>query len=329
MKRTFIAALLLFSLVPLATGPQAFAQVNRVQADDTLPTSPVRQTSFDRQQTGNDVTYSVGLIDHDDRAQRLTFGIPRSAIESARASQRPYSRAELNQRVEAAVRAAAASEQNVGVTFQRVGEELRYVAQAPNAGVLNAVMPRLDAARVKATEDYLSELMLKDQGGRLLRDYKAAVDRYAQSLHQLAAAIASAAGPDDRAKLSLALAFFQAIPYDPQMGRFAGGSNDFEAPPVVVDGNRGDSDSKAAALAAVLRLLMPNYATAVIELNGRSLLGINMVPDATDYAVTTDNRRWVVMEPAGPVGLRPGMIYLESRVALDARRIERVVPVTP
>ena len=80
---------------------------------------------------------------------------------------------------------------------------------------------------------------------------------------------------EERGRIALALGFFQEIPYATLDDKQRQGG-DFLPASALLAQNRGDCDSKAVALAAVLRNFTRFRKLAVVTMPGHAILGVEM-----------------------------------------------------
>jgi hypothetical protein len=178
-------------------------------------------------------------------------------------------------------------------------------------------------------EVYRDLSYLRDPEMDLLRvDYRRVARQAARRLSPLAEAIGQRAGADARDRLAYALAFLQTIPYDRLTGRDAADGTGFATPVEMLHLNRGDCDSKATALAALMRRLAPEVRTALILLPGHAVLAADIPSRPGDRVLKLRGERFVLMEPAGPAVVPVGQIAPDSRDALDRGEIQSVVWMT-
>jgi len=185
------------------------------------------------------------------------------------------------------------------------------------------------AKRVRA--EVLSELKyVRDPGlgSRLRPDYAGLAQAQADLLRPLAAEIETRADGGVRARVALALAFLQTIPYDELQARGAADGTGFAVPAQLLHLNRGDCDSKATALAALMKHLAPDVRTAVVLLPGHAVLAADLPLQPGDRALELDGERLLLMEPAGPAVFRPGRVSPDSRQRIDAGEVLSVVWMT-
>jgi len=160
-------------------------------------------------------------------------------------------------------------------------------------------------------------------GGRLRPDYAALAHRDRAAVAPLARAIGAAAGPDRQARLALALTFVQSLPYDDTPAR--GGSEAFLPPLAVLAENRGDCDSKATLLAALLAELLPERAAALLLLSDHAVLALPAEAGEEAVALTVAGRAYLALEAAGPGLLPPGRLGGRSRAGLAADGVLAVI----
>jgi hypothetical protein len=134
------------------------------------------------------------------------------------------------------------------------------------------------------------------------------------------ALVASAGDADERGRLALALSFFQAIPYDELRDRVRNGGYDFAPPPTLLDINRGDCDSKAVALACVLRAVMPARLSAMATMPGHAILAVDVPWREGDAWVRRNGRVYIALEAAGPAMAPVGRVSPQTARYLDDQR---------
>lgn len=189
----------------------------------------------------------------------------------------------------------------------------------------------LDAYARRVRDSVLGELnYVRDPalGGLLRPDYAGLARAQADLLRPLSKAVVRSARASVRDRVALALAFVQTIPYDALELRGARGGTGFAVPAELLHLNRGDCDSKATALAAVMRTLVPGVRTAVVLLPGHAVLAADLPRAPGDRTIALDGRRFVLMEPAGPAVLPLGRVGPDSRRLLDSGDGRSVVWIT-
>jgi transglutaminase-like putative cysteine protease len=168
-----------------------------------------------------------------------------------------------------------------------------------------------------------------DLGGLIRPDYAALAKRQADLLRPMARAVAEAAGTrNTRRQVALALALMQEIPYDELRTRGATDGTGFAVPAELLHVNQGDCDSKATALASLMRTLAPGTATAIVLLPGHAVLAADLPPQPGDRTLQLDGERFVLMEPAGPARIPLGQISDTSRQLLSEQGIDSLVWIT-
>lgn len=137
--------------------------------------------------------------------------------------------------------------------------------------------------------------------GDLLRpNYRRIARDAAPILKPVAEAITEQAGLDARAQTALALTFLQSIPYDRLTDRDVTDGTGFAVPGEMLAINLGDCDSKATALAGLMRHFAPEVDTAMILLPGHAVLAAELPPLKLDKTIELRGKTFVLMEPAGP-----------------------------
>ena len=201
------------------------------------------------------------------------------------------------------------------------------IAQA-NRRILAREQRKLDRATRKTRESVYRELhYLRDPGlDNILRvDYRGIARTAAPRLKPLAAAIGETAGSGARDRLALALALVQTIPYDRLETRDVTEGVGFATPVEMLHLNRGDCDTKATALAALLHTLAPELSVAMVLLPGHAVLAVDLPPQPGEHSVTLRGRAFVTMEPAGPAVMPLGQLGNDSAQAIAEDKVQGVV----
>jgi hypothetical protein len=127
---------------------------------------------------------------------------------------------------------------------------------------------------------------------------------------------------DDRDRIALALGFFQQIPYAVLEDKQRRGG-DFLPGPALLAQNRGDCDSKAVALAAVLRDFTRWRKLVVVTMPGHAILAVDLPAQEGDWIVRSGGRLYVALEAAGPAMAQIGKVgNVTAKYLRDAREIE-------
>ncbi|MBK1696099.1 hypothetical protein [Rhodovibrio salinarum] len=222
-----------------------------------------------------------------------------------------------------------------GVTqaqVERTGRRLKQQIRRASARLKQQQRRDLRAYAEGVRDELLAKLnYVRDPNlGNLIRpDYAALARGQAGLLQPMARAIARAAGSrDPRRRIDLALALMQQIPYDELRVRGATDGTGFAVPAELLHVNRGDCDSKATALAALMRTLSPEIATAIVLLPGHAVLAADLPVRPGDRTLELDGRTFVLMEPAGPLRLPVGRIAQGSHDLLRKQGVASLVWIT-
>ncbi len=284
-----------------------------------------RQLSFERRRGGAQTQYRVRWLDHDQRERDISFALAAAEIDQAARLFREFSLEAMRDHLEAAMRQTAAGWAEVTLQIERrpmavdtMGISYRLLGPPPLLGEAGRqIKDTIEQGRARYTSAYLRRV----DGSTISVDYVAATRRYVRALWPLAQALLALAGnADERARLALALSFFQAIPYDELTDRVRNGGYDFAPPPTLVDLNRGDCDSKAVALACVLRAVMPGRHSVMATMPRHAILAVDVPWREGDAWVRRDGRVFVAVEAAGPAMAPVGRVAPQTARFLDGQQ---------
>jgi hypothetical protein len=290
------------------------------------PGAEAQQLDFKRAVRGGDELLSYRWRDAGRHERQLSFTLTREAIRAAEASFAEYSLDAMWKVVERDLREEVARVGDARIDIHRTADGLRWTVETRDQAALAELQRRLDERVAKSKRDYVRRYQRHVIGERRIEvDFAAATRALQGPLQAVATALGHVPGvPDDeRARIQLALGFFQEIPYVTLGDRKRQGG-DFLPAPALLAQNRGDCDSKAVALAAVLRAFTRLRKLAVVTMPGHALLAVEMPSQPGDTTIRQGGRVYVALEPAGPAMLPVGRVGPTSAKHLTgaARDIE-------
>jgi hypothetical protein len=301
--------LLLAGLAALASGAQA------------------QQLDFKRISRSGDELLSYRWRDSERREHNLAFTLTRQAIKEAEASFAEFSLEGMWRIVERDLREEVERFGNGGrIDIRRVSDGLRWTLEARDQSALERLTRRVEERLVRSKQDYLTRHLRRMAGERrILVDFAAATTALQNPLRAVAKALGDLPNVpnEDRARVAVALGFFQEIPYAMLEDKRRQGG-DFLSAPALLAQNRGDCDSKAVALAAVLRTFTRFRKLAVVTMPGHAILAVEMPAQPGDTTIRQGGRLYVALEPAGPALAPIGQVstYSAKYLAGLARDIE-------
>jgi hypothetical protein len=191
---------------------------------------------------------------------------------------------------------------------------------------LDQLTRKVEARLRKSQHDYLARHLRKMVGERrIVVDFAAATSAQQGPLRAVAKALGDMpdVSSEDRGRVQLALSFFQEIPYAVLDDKQRQGGDFLPAPALLAE-NRGDCDSKAVALAAVLRTFTRFRKLAVVTMPGHAILAVEMPAEPGDATIRQGGRQYVALEPAGPALAPIGKVgpHTAKYLAGLAREIE-------
>ncbi len=253
-----------------------------------------------------------------------TFSLSREAVRQAEGSFREFSVDAMWRVIETDMRGEiAVSSQGARVDLRRSGNRMDWNIEGRDQATVDGLNRRL-VERLKVSQDaFLARhLRRKVDERRIMVDFAAAVHTLQEPMRAAAWALGEdRIGITDRARVAHALAFFQAIPYavldDP-----ARQGGDFLPAPALLSQNRGDCDSKAVALAALLRTFVPARKLAVVTMPGHAILAVDLPAEPGERTIQVGGRAMVVLEAAGPVLIPIGQVDANTERLLGSRDVE-------
>lgn len=285
-----------------------------------------QQLDFRRVSRSGEESLTYRWRDLEKREHGTAFTLTRRDIGDAETSFREFSLGGMWVEIEANLREETAAFGNgARIEIRRQRNRLSWTVAARDAASQDALLRRLSDRFDRAQKAYLARhLRQRLDEGRILVDFAAATKMLQEPMRGVARALGAATGvaDDDRARVALALAFFQQIPYA-ALGDGDARGNDFLPGPALLAQNRGDCDSKAVALAAVLRTYAPWRKLAVVSMPGHAVLGVDLPALPGEQTVRAQARQYVIMEVSGPLLSPIGNVDRRTAKYLaDPRQIE-------
>lgn len=244
----------------------------------------------------------------------VTFSLPVSALEADLALSGEHPMDALVQARASAVRAWALGRPDLRVEVEVAGNKLKYSVAGPEGGAVRAMETAQrvsEAARARFLETHGYE----DANGLIRPAHARLIGQYAAALAPVAAALARPAD-DPGTFAARALTFVQTIPYE----RRSEGGDTYRRPLAILDGDRGDCDSKAVLYLSLMRVQFPEMVTALLYIPNHLYVGLEL-PGAGDR-VEIGGRSFLLAEPAGPGLLKLGELDdRHERAAIIGARV--------
>jgi hypothetical protein len=285
-----------------------------------------QQLDFGRISRSGDELLTFRWRDLDRREHTTAFTLTKQAIQDSEASFAEFSMDSLWRLLERELSDEVARfGKGAKIEFQRTSNGLTSKTSTPGNEQADILSKRLADRSEKVQKAYLAQhLRRRVDDRRVMVDFSAAT----QALQGPMRAVARALGDtpdvanDDRARVKLALAFFQEIPYALLEDKKRDGG-DFLPAPALLAQNRGDCDSKAVALAAVLRTYAPWRKLAVVTMPGHAILAVDLPAQPGELTVRSQARQYVALEVAGPAMAPIGAVGPKTAKYLgEGREIE-------
>ena len=284
-----------------------------------------QQVDFSKVSRGGSDQLSWRWRGNDGRDLATSFTLSKEAIGEAEASFRDFSMDTMWRQLEADLRGDIDRlGQGMQVKLTRNRDGIHWDVAGKNQAAVNKLSKQLQERLEAGLKEYLARYLRMRVGNRVLVDFAAATAAQQKPLRAVARAFGALPSvvDSDRARIGLALGFFQQIPYARLEDKDRRGG-DFLPAPALLAQNRGDCDSKAVALAAVLRTYTPGRKFAVVTMPGHAILAVDLPSDPEDWAIRADGRQFVALEVAGPAMAGVGQVgAATARMLKEGREVE-------
>jgi hypothetical protein len=285
-----------------------------------------QQIDFKRESRSGDEKLAFRWRDSDKREFATGFTLTKDAIRQAEASFRDFSLTDMWRRVEADLRDETLKfGHDAQIDIKRVRTGLDWSVRTADRKSADALMQKLKERVAKSKNDYLRGHLRKQvDDRRIMVDFAGATSALQGPMMAVARALGATPNiaDSDRSRIALALGFFQEVPYALLEDNERQGG-DFLPAPALLAQNRGDCDSKAVALAAVLRTYVPSRKLVVVTMPGHAILAADLPAEPGDQTIRAQGRQYVALEPAGPLLAPVGRVSTDSAKFLkDGRETE-------
>jgi hypothetical protein len=285
-----------------------------------------QQLDFKRVSRSGDELLSYRWKAADRRQHDLAFTLTDEAIHEAEASFHEFSMDAMWRSLELDLRDEVEKFGNgARINLDRNIDGLRWTLKARDQKSADLLSQKVNDRLERAQQAYLKTYLRRMVGkNRVVVDFAAAASAMQNPLRVVARALGDVpdVGNDDRDRIALALGFFEQIPYVVLEDKRRRGG-DFLPGPALLAQNRGDCDSKAVALAAVLKTLTRTRKLAVVTMPGHAVLAVDLPARDGDWTVRSGGREYVALEVSGPVMAPIGNVgNITAKYFRDGREIE-------
>ncbi len=289
---------------------------------------------------GNWQEYAYTYTNAQNQPQRLSFRLNADDIALGSAEFRAWddtaATAAAVQAVQARAKALETPTLKATVSPLRHGMSIRLTgtnltAQSPQVKHLNEALHTTYTTSLQsyATRSYYRATLEGEHRAVIQPDHPAIARRYVAAMRPVAQAIQQqvpGASQSPRAFINAALTWLQSIPYDELENRYTSNGAGFQTPYGLINSNVGDCDTKATALAALIRAAYPSLPLAIVYVPNHAFLGVGLPQGPNDFALQTQHGTYVLADATGP-GLAPlGYIDRKTQAKTGGRSTE-VLPI--
>ncbi|GAA5216034.1 hypothetical protein ACFSJ3_10080 [Corallincola platygyrae] len=283
-----------------------------------------QQLDASQTRTDNELKLNFSWLDRNQKKQNLGFGIPLDALKQQQQKSKAY-------RPQIADRHAYISLQKKAATYDHKQVQIK-ISQQPNAltwqvkskdsdfeakvrGALHQAAQEARQAYYQRNNYRLYESPWGETG--VIPDHLHYMKVSVPAMKPLAKLIVERfPNAPARQVADYLLPFIQSIPYVTQDSRITSANLSYLPPLRVLEENRGDCDSKAVLLAAIMKAVYPQLSMAMIYMPNHAMLGLRMPYLETDLKVQDQGINYIVAEVAGPAQIRLASAGESSRNAI-------------
>lgn len=278
------------------------------------------QLGFSRQYLGGSIQLKYSWVDAAKKRQQIKFFLPIEAAETGNSEFRPFDHKAANAASNNALIKYARTQNGLDIKRSFNGLNVEYKGQA--YGNRAAISRHINTLQEQAYNTDVKRQFYTVIDNYLLPDHKVVTNRYIAAMRPVANAIRSATrGMNKRERMNFTLSFLQNIPYDILDNRLTSNGAGFQTPYGLLINNKGDCDTKAVALAAIMKNLYPSSKMVMIYVPNHAFLGIQTQPKPGDKLLRIGSAReaYVLSDATGPAQAPVGVVGRDSEAALSRK----------
>ncbi|WNO62133.1 hypothetical protein [Rheinheimera sp. MMS21-TC3] len=277
----------------------------------TVLAAPALQVKIDQEADHKQFTYTFFTPT---KMEQLQFAISNQTLAEHFRSFRRYQPSYLQQYIWRDMQLHAATYPGVKLQRLRNTTSLSYQLSGSDPITrkqLSAELSNLISARQNhyLQQMYYSQFRFADGQVGIVPDHLRIVLESLPDLAPIAQAIKQQqSNLSSRQMLQYISHWLQQIPYQDLSDRQHSSGTSFNVPLKLLAENRGDCDSKAVLLAALIKLIYPELKQAIVYLPNHAMLAIAIKPLATDSTTLINGQVYVLVDATGPALLKVGEI---------------------
>ncbi len=258
-------------------------------------------------------------FEFEQQPQQLAFAIGRNTLSSHFRQFRALKPALLRQYLWRDLRAHIANYPGARLTRLPDKNALRYQLRASET-----LLPQLDAELQQLHQErtafylqreYYYQLLLPWGEQVIIPDHQRLMQDSLRDLLPVATAWhQQLANMPTRYSLAAMSNWIQQIPYQDLSDRQRSSGASYSPPLKLLQENRGDCDSKAVLLAALLRMLLPDVKLAMVYLPRHAMLAVQLPVTGDDMTVEIEGKEYLLVDATGPASLAPGQIAPQYQI---------------
>jgi hypothetical protein len=288
-----------------------------------------QQLDFKRVSRSGDELLSYRWRDSEKHEYAANFTLTKDAIKEAETSFQEFSLSAMWRYLEVDLRDEVDKfGKGTHLNLSRTREGLNWTIQGPDQQTVNEAMQKAKARLDRERKTYLAQhLRQQVDEKRIMVDYAAATKALQGPMREVARALGATPGvaDNDRARVALALGFIEEVPYAVLNDKERMGG-DFLPAPAMLAQNRGDCDSKAVALAAILRTYAPWRRLVMVTMPEHAILAIDLPSQEGEWTIRSGGRQFVALEAAGPAMAPIGLVGTHTAKYIKEGRETEIWP---
>lgn len=288
-----------------------------------IPLNPLHaaaQKAFQTKHRNGQVILAYKWQDPQRKQYVVQFSLPQDAAKLGNSEFVKFSNKDANEAAFKSVKSYIQQQNITGLSVKRTrsGYSIDFEGAPYNVPRVKQIMNEVKPLRDKAFQNYVEKSFYTNlDENTLIPDHKRIAKRYITAMRPVASALAKdMKNMDDRARINHLMHFLQSIPYDTLTSRYNSNGAGFQTPYGLLINNKGDCDTKAVALMALLRNFYPKMRMVMVYVKDHAFIAIDLPPKRGEKALNIGGGNFVIADPTGPAQVTLGQPDKRALAAL-------------
>jgi len=279
-----------------------------------------KQNAFQSKHRNGQVILAYTWQDPSQKQHSIQFNLPQDAAQLGNSEFVKFSNKTANDVAYKDVKTYIQQQNIKGLKVKRTrsGYAIEFEGAPFNVPRVKQIMSEVKDLRDKSFQNYVKKSFYTNlDDNTLIPDHKRIAKRYINAMRPVAEALAqNMHNMTERQRINYLMHFLQSIPYDTLTSRYNSNGAGFQTPYGLLINNKGDCDTKAVALMALLRNFYPQMRMVMVYVKDHAFIAIDLPAKQGEKALNIGGGHFVIADPTGPAQVKLGQPDRRALTAL-------------